>query len=125
MLEPKRTESNVRPNKVENLKNGYWFYNYDVRLCDVTPTSDMTPINTEKYEYIQVRIEGEPTYKKCVEQVIRAYITQSQEFDLINTYNRAAFNLLTDEEAEEAGNDYLEYLHIIAEIKAKVRQDFE
>lgn len=125
MLEPKRTESNVRPTKVEDLKNGYWFYNYDVKQVDDLPISDMLPIDIEKFTYIQVRIEGEPDYKKCVEHVIRAYITQSQEFDLINSYNKAVLNLLPDEEAKKAEIEYIDYLNKINEIKTKIKQDFE
>lgn len=125
MLDPRRTESDVRPEKVEDLKNGYWFYNYDIKLCEDQPTSEMNPTIGERYEFIQVRVDGEPDYKKCVELVIRQYITQSQEFDLINSYNRAAFNMLSDTEAEKAGNEYLEYLQKVSEIKANVRKDFE
>lgn len=125
MLEPKRTESNVRPDKVEDLKNGYWFYNYDIKKSDDLPMSENPSVDTEKYTYIQVRVEGEPTYKKCVELIIREYVTQSQEFDLINSYNRAAFNLLSEEESEKAGNEYLDYLATLSEIKAKVKEDFE
>lgn len=124
MLEPKRTESNVRPSKVENLKNGYWFYNYDIRVSENNPESNLSS-DTEKYDYIQVRIEGEPTYSKCVEQVIRAFVSQSQEFDLINSYNRAMFNMLSEEGAEKAGNDYVDYLAAVSTIKDKVREDFE
>lgn len=125
MLEPRRIESNVKPNKVEDLKNGYWFYNYDIRLCEDQPTSEMEVTTGDRYEFIQVRVEGEPTYKKCVELVIREYITQSQEFDLINSYNRAIFNMLSEEGAEKAGNEYMEYLQKVSEIKANVRKDFE
>lgn len=125
MLDPKRIESNVRPEKVEDLKNGYWFYNYDIRLCEDQPISDINTTIGERYEFIQVRVEGKPDYKKCAELIIREFITQSQEFDLINSFNRVAFNMLSEGEAEKVGEEYLEYLQKVSEIKANVKKDFE
>lgn len=128
MLEPRRIESNVAPQVIENLGNGNFYYNYDIKseVVTVAPMGDNeTETEETRYNYIQVKMAGQPDYKKCVELVIREFITQSQEFDLINSYNRAAFNMLSEDETEKAGEDYIAYLSKVAEIKAKVRQDFE
>lgn len=128
MLEPRRIESNVAPKVFEDLGNGNWYYNYGIESKQVT-VPPMGEDDTEKietrYSYIQVKMAGKPTYKRCVELVIREYLTQSQEFDLINSYNRAALSLLSDTDAEKAADDYLSYLHTVSNIKTNVKKDFE
>lgn len=128
MLEPRRIESNVAPKVFEDLGNGNWYYNYGIESRQVTiaPMGEDDTERTEtRYSYIQIKMAGKPTYKRCVELVIREYLTQSQEFDLINSYNRAALSLLSDTEAEKAADDYLNYLHIVSGIKDNIKKDFE
>lgn len=124
MQEPTRIESNVKPKVFENLGNGNWYYNYDIRLNKVeipsmeNPDSEVTEI---RYNYIQVKMRGKPDYKRCVEYIIRAFITQSQEFDLINSYNRAVLQPWENTPEKEK---YTEYLSKIQEIKNKIKLDF-
>lgn len=128
MKEPVRTISIERPHTFEDLGNGYWYYNFDIVPCKVYENQtekNEAPIERDGYSYIQVKLKGKPKYKECTELIIRQYVTQSQEFDLINSYNRAAFNLLSDEEAEHAGTKYVSYLDKVAEIKSMVGKDFE
>lgn len=129
MLEPRRIESNVAPKAFEDLGNGNWYYNYDIQSREVTvPSMAEGEEDTQetRYSYIQVKMAGKPTYKRCVELIIGEFITQSQEFDLINTYNRAALNLLSeDSNVEKEVGKYIEYLNKVQEIKDNVRKDFE
>lgn len=128
MLEPRRIESNVAPKVFEDLGNGNWYYNYGIESKQVTiaPMGEDDTERTEtRYSYIQIKMTGKTTYKRCVELVIREYLTQNQEFDLINSYNRAALSLLSDTEAEKAADDYLNYLHIVSVIKDNIKKDFE
>lgn len=128
MLEPKRIESNVAPKVFEDLGNGNWYYNCDIQseVVTVAPMGEDGPEQEEtRYNYIQVKMAGKPDYKRCVELVIREYISQSQEFDLINSYNRAVFNMLSEDDANKAGTEYAEYLQKVLEIKAMIKQDFE
>lgn len=128
MLEPKRIESTVVPQKFVNLGNGNWYYNYDIqsRTVEVPSMEEGKPSVTEvRYNYIQVRMAGKPDYKRCVELIIREHITQSQEFDLINSFNKASYNLLSEVDAQEEVNKYLDYLSKLKEIKSKIKADFE
>lgn len=125
MLEPKRIESNVLPQKFVNLGNGSWYYNYDIKskVVEVPRMGDEGETATEtRWSYIQIKLSGKPEYKKCVETIIRKYITQSQEFDLINSANRVLLNVGTE---RLVPSKYLEYLDLVDEIKANVRADFE
>ena len=63
---------------------------------------------------------GKPTYKKCVELIIREYVTQSQEFDLINSANKS---LMQGLRSSMDLTKYQEYLTLIEEIKIKVAND--
>lgn len=124
MLEPKRVESNVTPEKFVNLGNGNWYYNYDIKSEVVSVPrmgNEEETITETRWNYIQIKLGSKPEYKKCVETLIREYITQSQEFDLINTANRVLFNVGTE---KMVPSEYLEYLDLVDEIKAKVKADF-
>lgn len=124
MLEPKRVESNVTPQKFVNLGNGNWYYNYDIKSEVVSVPrmgNEEETITETRWNYIQIKLGSKPKYKKCVETLIREYITQSQEFDLINTSNRVLLNVGTE---KMVPSEYLEYLDLVDEIKAKVRADF-
>lgn len=124
MLEPRRIESNITPQKFENLGNGNWYYNYDIQSKVVeVPKMDGSgeTVNETRWNYIQIKLGSKPEYKKCVEALIRKYITQSQEFDLINSTNRI---LLSGEEDKVAPPEYIEYLNLLDEIKTKIKADF-
>lgn len=127
MLEPRRIESNVAPKVFENLRNGNWYYNYNIKSEKVT-VAPMGENDTEReetrYSYIQVKMTGRPDYKRCVETIIREYITQSQEFDLINSYNKVKLSLLPKEEVDKVTAEYTEYLKKLDEIKTIVKKDF-
>lgn len=124
MLEPIRIKSNITPQKFVNLGNGKWYYNYDIRseIVNIPRMSNEEETITEtRWNYIQIKLGSKPEYKKCVEAIIREYITQSQEFDLINTTNRVLLNVGTE---KIVPSEYLEYLDLVDEIKAKVKADF-
>ena len=124
MLEPRRIESNITPQKFEDLGNGNWYYNYDIQSKVVeVPKMDGSgkTVNETRWNYIQIKLGSKPEYKKCVEALIRKYITQSQEFDLINSTNRI---LLSGEADKVAPPEYIEYLNLLDEIKTKVKADF-
>lgn len=117
-----RIESDNKPNITESLGTGYWYYNYDIKQeeKEVTDKFDNpdTPETKTVYTFIQVRISGKPTYDKCVKAVIRAYIDENQEFDLVNSYN--AYQQGIGEQDQE----YIDYLSLVKEIKEKVSIDF-
>ena len=123
MLEPKRITSNIKPTIIEDLGSGYWYYNYDIKSETIEiPIQNSDKISKEetKYNYIQIRVFGKPEYKKCVELIIREFITQTQEFDLINSANKA---VLSGDKSSENITKYREYLDKVEEIKEKVTKD--
>lgn len=123
MLEPRRIDSNVAPSTIENLGNGNWYYNYDIQSEKVElplQEGETVPSEEIRYNYIQIRLSEKPEYKKCVELLIREFITQTQEFDLINSANKA---ILSGVESSDDITKYKEYLDKVEEIKEKVARD--
>lgn len=108
------TKSFDKPDKFYDLGSGYWYYNYNIQE-EYISTDDIPMI---VYSYVQIRLNEKPTYNKCVESVIRQYVTVSQEFDLINTANKALIN------KQEISQEYKDYLFLLEEIKSKVKNDF-
>ena len=67
-----------------------------------------------------IKLWGKPKYKECVELLIRRFITQTQEFDLINSANKA---ILLGAKSSEDITKYREYLDKVEEIKKQVEKD--
>ena len=126
MLEPIRLTSYIKPPTIEHVEKLKWYYNYDIKSEKLELPEDLdliAPIPGDYiYNFIQIEFNSEPDYKSCVEAVIRQYITQSQEFDLINSFNKSA--LFGVETSDKDINKYKEYLDKIKEIKEKVKKDF-
>lgn len=123
MLEPKRVEMNVQPNSIEKLGNGTYYYNYDITSKEVDVTDPETEEVTQetRWTYIQVHLHGQPDHKECIRAIIRQYVDQDEEFDLINSSNSIALGL-SDNQTDR--QKYLDYLTLVGEIKTKVRADF-
>ena len=116
MFEITRIKTTIKPEKVESLGNGIWYYNYDVKES-IEPGQEGQ--DETVYDFVQVRISGTPDYGKCAKAIIRAYVNSDSEFDLMNSFN--AYQLgITD----SAGEDYEKYLQLLQEIKEKVGKDF-
>ena len=117
MNEPIKIKTNIAPSIIENLGNGNWYYNYNIEtIQDINEEGN--PVTM--YQFVQIKTKGKPTYKKCVESIIRLYLTQSQEFDLINSANKA---LLNDQKSSYDVLKYQEYLNLLETIKSNVAKD--
>lgn len=132
-----KSNSNVRPAAIQPLGNGAYHYNYNVqeRTADPEPVAQSeedndgqeTAVNEVSprvvYDYDTVEVWGVPNYKDLTRAVIRAYVSETEEFGLINDYNAAHAGLLDDEEAEKAEAAYTAHLQRVAQIKAMVKED--
>lgn len=123
MLEPRRIETNIKPQMIEFLGNGTYYYNYDItsRIVTVPNMDSEGSIEEERWDYIQVHLAGTPNYNDCARAIIREFIDESSEFSLINDYNAYQLKLLKD---QTVYNKYVDYINKVSEIKGKVKQDF-
>lgn len=133
-----KSNSDIRPVAILPLGNGAYHYNYNVtaRTAEPEPVPQSNDENTEGvetavavvsprivYDYDTVEVWGNPNYKDLTRAVIRAEVSETEEFGLINDYNAARAGLLDDEEAEKAEAAYTAHLRRVAGIKAMVKVD--
>lgn len=124
MLQATRIETNVEPKKVEYLGDGSYYYNYDIQSKIVTVASMEGEEEKEEtmWNFIQVHLFGKANYTDCVKAVIRAYVDQDEEFDLINSANRVTLGISDSSSNTE---DYVQYLNLVDTIKANVKKDLQ
>lgn len=120
MKDVRRTEYEEKPEYIEYLGDGTYYYNYDLQegereVIDEEGQSAMKPI----WSAVAVMVQGNPNYKSIVKALIRAYYSADEEFDLINSYNEALSQGLTEGKDVE---QYKEYLALRTQIKEKVKQ---
>lgn len=133
-----KSNSDVRPAAILPLGNGAFHYNYNVKSrtqeAEPAPQADEgnpegveTAVIVESprivYDYDTVEVWGNPNYKEIVRAVIRAEVSETEEFGLINDYNAARAGLVEEAEAKEAEERYTAHLRRVAEIKAMVKVD--
>lgn len=132
-----KSNSDVRPAAIVPLGNGAYHYNYNVKArtqeTETAPQPGDTPDGAETavidasprevYDYDTVEVWGTPNYKDLTRAVIRAEVSETEEFGLINDYNAARAGLLDDDEAKKAEEAYTAHLRRVAEIKAMVKAD--
>lgn len=106
MNNPKRTYADNEFPILLELASGNWKYYFD-RSPEVSEEDRII------YTAIEIELTHKPTYKECVEQIIRKFISSSEEFDLINSAYQG-----DDEE-------YKVWLEKLADIKTKIKSDFE
>lgn len=106
-----------KPKKFQQLSKGEYLYNYDIQYEMVTDPESGEYV--KEYNFIQVQCWGHPNYDDCVKAVIRAYVSEDEELDLINTYASSDFDL--DGDTSDA---YEEYLSLVDTIKYNVQIDF-
>ena len=110
--------SNIKPNAIEQLGNNTYYYNYNIT------SEQKIKENGEQetfYNFIQIHLTGIPDYKDCIKNIIREYVSQEEEFDLINSYNKVQ---ITGEKNSEDMKKYTDYISLIDKIKTNVKRDF-
>ena len=110
--------SNIKPNIIERLGNNTYYYNYNITSEQITNQDDE---EETIYNFIQVHLTGIPDYKDCIRNIIRKYVSQEEEFDLINSYNKIQ---ITGQKNSEDVKKYTDYINLLNEIKTNVKKDF-
>lgn len=116
--------SNVRPETFQKVGDGSYYYNHGLKEVPVQmdPTEageDPTPEETA-FEYNSVRIYSYPTKNNVTQAVLRDYIDESEEFNLINRYN--SFQIGISEDIEDRDN-YEAYLLEVKRLKEMIQID--
>lgn len=122
MENPRKIQSEQQPEMFQMLGDSTYYYNYDVKQVQVEDYDQEAQklVKKDKYEFNQVMLRGLPEYKALVQAVIRQFVTQNEEFDLINSYNKAVAEGITD---SIDITKYKEYIAKVDAIKAMVKKD--
>lgn len=121
MTTPSRITSIEKPETIIKLGNNSYYFNYDIQPTTLQVVENEVSKNVDGYSYVQVHIQGQPNYKDCVKNVIRAYVSQEEEFDLINSHNSSAMGITEDSQAED---EYTQYLQLLQTIKSNIHLYF-
>lgn len=114
------TISNVKPKTFVKVGNGSWWYNYNIKVVDVTdPETDQ--LHTE-YHYQSVQVWQQPNDDILKKAVISEKYAESDEINLQNNFNRYQLGLYTDESYK---TDYVNYLKDVDAMKAMVDNDLK
>ena len=110
--------SNINPKVIEQLGNNTYYYNYNITSEQkINESGEQETV----YNFIQIHLTGIPDYKDCIKNIIREYVSQEEEFDLINSYNKVQ---ITGEKNSEDVKKYTDYINLLNEIKTNVKKDF-
>jgi len=112
-----KSNSDERPLKFQNLGDGSWHYNHNIKEVEVSNDG----ITKTVFGYDTVQIWGEPNYEKCVKAVLRENYDESKEFSIINKYNAYVLNVLQEESCK---TEYVAYLEFVKRVKEMVFSDF-
>lgn len=123
-MEINTIKTELKPNAIERLGNEYYYYNYNIIEYNTTKLNEETQEEEQviMYEYMQIRLHGTPNYNDCAKSVIRSYISENDEFALINDYNAVQLGIKEDNGIVD---EYKNYLNTVISIKEKVHKDFE
>lgn len=108
-----------KPEVIQNLGNNNYYFNYDIK--EESKDIDEEGKEIINYSYIQIKLRGIPEYKEVVKLLIREYISDDKEFELINDYNKYKLGIIQDKKVKD---DYIEYLNLVEEIKTKIKSYF-
>ena len=112
-----KSNSNVRPPILQDLGDGSWHYNYNIKEVQVTNESGE---ETTFFDYETVHVWGEPTYETLAPLVIAEKYSPSKETSLINKYNAFVLDISFDPEDKER---YENYLITVFDLKAMIKED--
>jgi hypothetical protein len=119
-----KSNSDVRPPIFQDLGDGSWHYNFNIKEVPAVKSNMREESGEEKiaFEYDTVLIWGKPTYEALVPLVIAEQYSPSKETSLINKYNAYVLKLSTNQQDK---NDYQAYLAWTFEVKEMVKNDLQ
>lgn len=101
-----------RPVTLERDNDGSYIFTFNVTEHKEIPEGKSKAVLVG-YDYREVRFFGDPNKKNIKKAIIRATVSETEEFALINAYNMAMMNIVVDENAID---EYDSYLHFINDI---------
>lgn len=102
------TEFDHKPEQQFRATESETFFTWNVEEVTKTePTEDGETTERTAYRCEMVKVDGEPTFDKVFEKVIRERYTESEEFALVNAYNAHVTGVQLDEDKVEEYKEML------------------
>lgn len=115
LLEPNAHYDMVhgKPKVIEFDNDGSWIFRLNIR----EEKEDEKQTGWQCYE---VRGYNKATKRNVKRVIIRSVIDETQEFDLVNSYNKCVLGIVTDKSAIDK---YKEYLQFTEDLEAVLEKD--
>lgn len=113
-----RSNSNIQPSVLLDLKDGSFHYNFNI----VEKEESEGETTRTVFDYDTVTVQGAPDYRNIVKEIIRDKYDASQEFGLMNDFQKFKLGIIEDPDAE---TKYLEFANWVEAIKMQVKSDLE
>lgn len=99
-----------RPETLQRDNDGSCIFNFGIEEESEIAEGESEPKQIG-WKYRQVRIFDAPTKKNIKKAIIRATLTESEEFALLNAYNSFNLGISEDEAAVDRYEAYLRFLN--------------
>lgn len=112
-----KVQYDLKPPKLEAVGNGSWKYRWDIEPIEVETPDGVSKTMFQCYE---VLMRKTPTIDNVTQAVITGKWPQSVEAKLINDYNAALLNVLS----EDFIQPYLAFLNERNRLKSEIKEYF-
>lgn len=102
--------SDTKPENIIRHSSSLYTISYDIE--------EFNDNEQTLYKYKQITFTDDLNYKTVTKKLIRAKISEDEEFDLINSYNKSIINNDTTYDKSK----YVEYLNLLDNIKSYVKK---
>ena len=124
-----KNNSTIKPIILENIGNGSYRYNYNIKEIefeDIVFVDDVETIKKQiRWEYDSVIIYLPINKDKITRAVITNTWNSDYENKLINDYNEISLGNLTEEEIDKRTNKYIAFLQERKRLKEMIDNDWE
>ena len=124
-----KNNSTIKPIILENIGNGSYRYNYNIKEIefeDIVFVDDVETIEKQiRWEYDSVIIYLPIDKDKITRAVITNTWNSDYENKLINDYNEISLGNLTEEEIDKRTNNYITFLQERKRLKEMIDNDWE
>ena len=124
-----KNNSTIKPIILENIGNGNYRYNYNIKeieFDDIVFINDVETIEKQiRWEYDSVIIYLPINKDKITRAVIINTWNSDYENKLINDYNEISLGNLTEEEIDKRTNKYIAFLQERKRLKEMIDNDWE
>lgn len=97
-----------KPLVLERDNDGTSIYRFNIESETSIPEGEDEEVQIG-WKCYEIRIWNEPTKANLKKAIIRSFIDETAEFDLVNSYNKHVLGIVTNEDAVVKYKEYLQF----------------